>query len=224
MPTTKKNWTISAGYRKGTLIHEDGRHIDFGHHLAFDKGNTRIDLRYLSHGMDDTAEKALAGFIAAADSIQKQLARTGRHAIVYCANGNSRTAFALIAFLVRHEGFEYEDAAKFVAAGQSEREDITFSLTKQVNNNSYYRWLKDGQEQLKDLGNRSRFEASNVSHEIVKNKNKVIYFIQGNKSQRRVEVEEENTLRQQEPQRKRRKVLGEAERLLAERCPVCNPS
>jgi hypothetical protein len=223
MPHTLKNWTISAGRRKGTLIHKDGRHIDFGHKLEFHRCTTRIDLRYMSHGMDDTEEKALAGFIAAADSIYKQLARPAHNAIVHCEHGNSRTAFALIVFLARHEGFDYKEAATFVAAGQEERADIKFSLERQVNNKSYNEWLGKNQAQLKDLENMPQFEASNVSHEIVKNKNQVVYFVQSNKSQRRVEVEDEETQRKEEPQLKRRKSLTAAEKLASARCPVCNP-
>jgi hypothetical protein len=182
MPSTEKGWTIAGYHECGTLIHADGRRIDFGTKGKFDKVSNRVDLRFASHGENDTAAKALACFIAAADLISEDLKKGGHHATVHCDRGNSRTAFALIVFLTRHEGFSYDEAAAFVTKGQSERTDINFSLSRQVNNRSYHEWLRKEENSLKQLENRDRYRATNVSFAIVKGKNQVIHFVQANRS------------------------------------------
>ncbi|WCD82967.1 dual specificity protein phosphatase family protein [Pseudomonas sp. TUM22785] len=143
MPYEKNGWTISAGYRTGEIKGPRGETIYFGsyHHLA--KTANRVDLRDMSHGSDDTEDKCIPCFIAAADIMHSEL-QSGNAATVHCRNGNSRTAFALIAYFARHQGFTIKDAGAFITEGQKERTDgLVFSLEKQANNNSYWRWINN---------------------------------------------------------------------------------
>src|SRR5689334_21336323 len=66
--------------------------------------------------------------------------------------------------------------------GRRNERIFTSRLTKQVNNNSYHTWLKKHESKLKDRTSKDRYRASNVSFQVVKNRNQVIHFVQSNKS------------------------------------------
>lgn len=181
MPYEKSGWTISAGYRGGVIQGPGGETIYFGTHHDLSKTANRVDLRHMSHGMDDTADKCIPCFIAAADIIHSEL-QTRDSATVHCANGNSRTSFALIAYLCRYAGFTIEDAGTFLTKGQAERTDITFSLTKQVNNNSYWGWLNEAKwsEIVTDASRGTDYRAMYSVSGPSKSGNKVHHAVQTN--------------------------------------------
>ena len=159
MPYHKHHWTIAGDDHYGTLSHPEKGTIIFGSRTGIRRqrkgpaGNLQaIDLTDMEHGIDDSAELAVPCFIAAADLIQRVLNLAGHKVYLHCGHGNSRTAFAMMTYLVRHGGgFTWEDATEFVASGQSERLDITFQLHTHGPNGSYLEWLTAAQARLTDL-------------------------------------------------------------------------
>ena len=91
--------------------------------------------------MDDSKDKAIPCFIAAADLIHRELSQHGK-VCINCGNGNSRTAFALMTYLIRHQSFSWTEASEFVSAGQAERSDIDFKLRTEGPNGSYCEWIE----------------------------------------------------------------------------------
>ncbi|WP_236207814.1 hypothetical protein [Pseudomonas tohonis] len=183
MPT-EKGWTIRAGDGFGTLVHEDGRRISFGTANSYKSQANRIDMRKMSHGMFDTADKCVPCFIAAADLLHDEL-QTTRSATVHCQNGNSRTSFALIVFLARYEGFTIDEAGNFVSAGQQERTDIKFSLTKQSNNNSYWDWIRESKWVgiIGTTQNKASYRATFVTSRPSDSGNKILHVVSTNTPQ-----------------------------------------
>lgn len=182
MPYEKNGWKISARYRRGVIKGPGGEAIYFGTHHDLSKIANRVDLRHMSHGMDDTAAKCIPCFIAAADIIHSEL-QSRRSATVHCANGNSRTSFALIAYLCRYAKFTIEDAGEFITEGQQEREDLaSFSLTRQVNNNSYWTWINEPRwsSVLTDSSKGTEFRAIYSVSGPSKSGNKVHHAVQTN--------------------------------------------
>ncbi len=158
MPHQKNDWTIAAYDNYGTLTHEKRGEIIFGSRKGINRqrrggaGNLQaIDLSGMEHGsVDDSPEKAIPCFLAAADLIDRVLGAPGHKVYLHCGHGNSRTAFALITFLVRHGGFSWDDATTFVTAGQHERLDINFQLNTSGPNGSYLEWLGAAERRIKD--------------------------------------------------------------------------
>lgn len=180
----EKGWTITAGDGWGTLTHEDGRNINFGTANKYRSQTNRIDMRNMSHGMFDTADKCIPCFIAAADILNEELGVI-RSATVHCQNGNSRTSFALIVFLARYEGFSVAEAGEFISRGQDERTDIKFSLTKQANNNSYWDWVREEKwrSAIENKQNKSGYRATFVTSRPEDKGNKILHVVATNIAQ-----------------------------------------
>ncbi|GAA0363217.1 hypothetical protein GCM10009092_29480 [Bowmanella denitrificans] len=176
-------WTITIKDRGGELKHDDGRCIAFGSHHGRTQINNRIDMRPMPHGMDDTAQKCIPCFIAAADILHEELSKS-KVATVHCHNGNSRTSFALIVYLVRYGGLSLAEAGKLVEEGQTDRTDINFSLSRQVNNKSYWTWLNETQWQkaISDTSNKGTYRASHAVSGPDKQNHKIHHVISENRS------------------------------------------
>ncbi|MFC4726927.1 hypothetical protein [Coralloluteibacterium thermophilus] len=84
-------------------------------------------------------------FIAAADRLHSLLA-TSNTVTLHCVNGKSRTACALLVFLIRHHAVAYAEAATFVTAMQAERRahepGFSFDLARQGTTGSYAQWIE----------------------------------------------------------------------------------
>lgn len=142
----KNGWTITVEKGGGILTNGDLR-IVFGK-KKYAMGNTmewaRIDLTKMAHGdyTRDTSENTVPRFIAAADRMSSLFKAGGKTVTVNCMNGNSRTSFALIVYLIRHQEFSWDDASKLIAGGQAERKDIRFNLNAEGHNGRYSEWVK----------------------------------------------------------------------------------
>lgn len=158
MSHRKHDWTIEGGDNYGTLDHTTKGTIIFGSRKGINRqrkggaGNLQaIDLSDMAHGVDDSSDQAIPSFIAAADLIHQILGMEGHKVYLHCGHGNSRTAFALITYLVRHGGFTWDEATAFVEAGQKERIDIKFKLDTDGPNGSYLGWLGAAKERIANL-------------------------------------------------------------------------
>lgn len=196
MPKETKDWTISgnAGDSKkrksdgwGTLTNPDGRTIRFGTRIAIRGGTGApcpvttpciIDLTKIEHGtVHDTKEATIPCFIAASDVIHHQL-KAYKAAFIHCTNGNSRTSFCLIAYLIRHEGFSWKDASELVTAGQQERNDINFKLRTMGTQGSYAEWLESKSKDISlECTALSSYASTHVQASATSHEHKAVYEV-----------------------------------------------
>jgi hypothetical protein len=202
VPKTINEWTIlgNAGDRRsrkcdgwGTLKHTDGGLIMFGTDSAIRGGVANacpvttpciIDLKKIEHGTDhDKKEVTIPCFIAASDLIHYQL-NAYKKAYIHCNNGNSRTAFCLITYLIRHEKFTWDDASKLVTAGQEERTDINFKLRTQGTQGDYAEWLesKSGEISTGHIA-LSAYGAAHTQASATSHKHKAVYEVCTNRAE-----------------------------------------
>ncbi|MEW9570529.1 hypothetical protein ABQJ54_02055 [Rhodanobacter sp. Si-c] len=240
MPHQQHNWTITAGDNYGTLSHDQKGAIIFGSRKGINRqrrggaGNLQaIDLSDMAHGVDDSADQAVPCFIAAADLIERILGAPGRKVYLHCGHGNSRTAFAMMTYLVRHGGgFSWDEATAFVTAGQSERHDINFQLDTHGPNGSYLGWLGAAQARITDLQERHTARRS----WLLQDKGRMVYLVAAD-APKRVKVRRTLTVAPDpvaearerealEPQKKKRAVQRrtEAERLVADTVAFLGPN
>jgi hypothetical protein len=109
----------------------------------------RVDMTIQSHGQDDVEGKSVGCFIAAADAIKAQLEETlNKTVLIHCDNGRSRTAHALIVFLMRHHSLSADAAAAFITAAQKERGLQTFSTAPATTagRETYFDWIKKAEK------------------------------------------------------------------------------
>lgn len=186
MPKTIEGWRIAGEWGgSGLLSHDDHGRISFGDRGVDVISPCRIDLTHMAHGMDDSAEKAIPCFKAAADLIDDHL-KQGRAATIHCGHGRSRTAFALIVFLMRHHAFSYKDASELVSVGIVER-GVNFDLARksaQVDQ-GYQDWVGDARDDIVNTvgaEDRSSLRAHHVATEVRKTTNKVFLAVLQNRS------------------------------------------
>jgi hypothetical protein len=162
-----KGWTSEKGESLGKVkmeqqsvgvLKKDASTIFFGpkklatklHKMTFQhdgKGVNcfRIDMTTQSHGQGDVEDSSVGCFIAAADAINGQLnASVNKTVLIHCDNGRSRTAHALIVFLMRHHGFTAAAAAAFITDAQKERGLKSFSTSPETTKDreTYFDWIK----------------------------------------------------------------------------------
>ncbi|NYF21900.1 hypothetical protein HDC36_003376 [Xanthomonas sp. JAI131] len=140
----------------------------------------RVDVSDTHHGsVEDVKERTIPKFIAAADAIDRELRFYGR-ATIHCVNGNSRTSFCLITYLIRYAAATFDEASALIVEVQSGREDITFELGKVFKGGaSYSKWIQESIGKIQNTGNSgdSLAEHTQYAHaegklvvEVVKNK------------------------------------------------------
>ncbi|TCV95844.1 dual specificity protein phosphatase-like protein [Luteibacter rhizovicinus] len=140
-----KGWTISVENGGGTLS-SGNKFIVFGKR-AYAKDHTegwyRIDISQTFHGQaEDVATVTVPRFMSAADLVHREV-KNGGVVTMHCANGNSRTSFVLIVYLMRHEGFTWDEASQLISDGQTERPDIVFNINAGGHNGPYSTWVKE---------------------------------------------------------------------------------
>lgn len=147
-----RGWTVSVENGCGRM-QKDGKIIEFAGNLQFKKFSATqvVDMRGIYHDGRDACDVTLDAFAAAADEIHNKL-RNGAVA-VHCSNGRSRTSFALIAYLMRHDKQTYTEASEIVLEAQRERKTEVNLNARNTLGNGYGPWMEsqEGSSRVKNL-------------------------------------------------------------------------